>query len=396
MSNISTKFSSYVISFLMGLIIIAFVLTGFQGFSSNTGEVATVDGTPINTKEFNQAVDQQIQQFSQFSKGKSLTQKQIRDFRIRERVLDQLINQKHFLNFATKLQFDGGKEAVKGEIKDLPYFQTGGQFDVNKYKLLLSSNRVTPAEFEGQIVDQVKTQKLGQLLESMRDSQKKINSQYKLENTKSQINYALVSKNEMRQNLAVSKQDISNFVSNEKNTQLIESLYKTYEAQASIKKEKVKPLASMKSELAKEHIQRTKTKELTEFNDKLKTDLQTAFSENKFSKVRSLEKKYNFEFTRKFELPLSSLKIKSVSLKEDEVLALFNSKDTGTVHMTETDTHFVILRAAKFMDSKTPNTEETKKLLESSRRQLSGLINNSVIQLQQTGSKVTTAANLFL
>ncbi len=396
MSNISKKFSSYVISFLMGLIIIAFVLTGFQGFSSNTGEVATVDGTPINTKEFNQAVDQQIQQFSQFSKGKSLTQKQIRDFRIRERVLDQLINQKHFLNFATKLQFDGGKEAVKGEIKDLPYFQTGGQFDVNKYKLLLSSNRVTPAEFEGQIVDQVKTQKLGQLLESMRDSQKKINSQYKLENTKSQINYALVSKNEMRQNLAVSKQDISNFVSNEKNTQLIESLYKTYEAQASIKKEKVKPLASMKSELAKEHIQRTKTKELTEFNEKLKTDLQTAFSENKFSKVRSLEKKYNFEFTRKFELPLSSLKIKSVSLKEDEVLALFNSKDTGTVHMTETDTHFVILRAAKFMDSKTPNTEETKKLLESSRRQLSGLINNSVIQLQQTGSKVTTAANLFL
>ena len=90
------------------------------------------------------------------------------------------------------------------------------------------------------------------------------------------------------------------------------------------------------------------------------------------------------------------MKIKSVSLKEDEVLALFNSKDTGTVHMTETDTHFVILRAAKFMDSKTPNTEETKKLLESSRRQLSGLINNSVIQLQQTGSKVTTAANLFL
>jgi cysteinyl-tRNA synthetase len=75
-------------------------------------------------------------------------------------------------------------------------------------------------DYISQIVDQVKTQKLGQLLEAMRDSKVKINSKYKLENTKSKINYALVSKNEMRQNLIISKQEVSSFVSDDKNVKL--------------------------------------------------------------------------------------------------------------------------------------------------------------------------------
>ncbi len=43
------------------------------------------------------------------------------------------------------------KLATQDEIKKMEVFQVNGQFDINRYKQILSQNRMTPVSFEAYI-----------------------------------------------------------------------------------------------------------------------------------------------------------------------------------------------------------------------------------------------------
>jgi peptidyl-prolyl cis-trans isomerase D len=80
--------------------------------------------------------------------GNPLTNQQIQQFRIQESALQNLVQKKLALSLGDKLGTEPSIEEIKNEIKELPYFKTNGQFDVEKYKLLLRQNSLTPNDFE--------------------------------------------------------------------------------------------------------------------------------------------------------------------------------------------------------------------------------------------------------
>jgi len=394
MNNLNSKFSSFVVSLILGIIMIAFIFTGFQGFGNGVNGVASVDGNSISTTEYTNKLRQEVDRFSQFNQGKSLTEKQIEQFGIKDRVLEGLINQKIFVNYANKLHFGAGKDAVKAEISKIPYFKTNDKFDVNKYKLVLSANKLTPVTFEEQIIDQVKSQKLAALLEVIKPSKAEVLNELKLAHTKAKLNYALINKQEMLKNIEISSTDINNFLKDAKNKPLLDSLYKTYEAGASAKKEKVNSYEVQKFDLAKNHLQRTKISELSDFNKNLQKDISKLFESNKTNQLNKLSKNYGFEYKANADLALTDMKIGNVSLEEAKIFELFKNKTTGDVFTQETPTHLLVYKMTNYSSrnefSETELKDETVKLGQS----LTYYLNDELMKNQRNNAKITRVSNL--
>ena len=97
MNKFSSKISYIIVTFFMGAIIVSFALTGFQGFSSSADAVATVDGTSITISEYNQMLNSQIQRYSQYFGGKTLTAQQIKQIRDKKKNIHKV--EKYLINY---------------------------------------------------------------------------------------------------------------------------------------------------------------------------------------------------------------------------------------------------------------------------------------------------------
>ena len=397
MKNFSSKVSSLGVSLIMGAIIIAFVLTGFQGFGTNAGQVANVDGTPITSKEFNQMLNMQIDRYTQMMGGKSLTSQQIKMFRLRESTLSNLINQKHLLNFASDLEFDAGKMHVKDEIKNYKFFETNGKFDISKYKNLLRANNISPATFEEDIVNQVKNNKLRELLESTQDSQTLVKQLLRIKNLKGKAYAISFDKESMTKNISISSGEVKKFANDKKNENLLNALYKTFESQQKAKKaKKVPTFAQKKIDLAKEHLQKTKRAELKKFNEDLISSIEKALANNSVSKLKSLKKRYGINFEEKYELSPFNNKFQSVTFNEDEVFELFKSKSTEKILKEDNPTSvgFVKMTSFEKFDPASIKEKEIEEEVKLSNQRNMRLLETEIIKYKEKNSKVVTNLQL--
>jgi hypothetical protein len=406
MKKKSNKVSYFAISLIMGAIIVSFLFTGFTGFGSNAGEAASVDGTPITTTEYNQALQFNLNRYSQMFGGKSLTNKQIKDFRIRETTLDTLIGQKHILNFADALNFDAGKKSIKSEIMNYEYFQTGGKFDVTKYKSLLQANRLSPTKFEEDVINQVKSNKLQNLISSIQDSSSATKSIMKLRNFKMNTTVLVVDKESLTEFLPVSTKTVTAFVNDKSKDAILKSLYKTYESETNIQNEmatkdkktkvkKIEAFAKIKSKLAKKHIQKTMREELTAFTEDLKKKLQTAFEKNDTRQIKSLSKRYELNLNAKYDMDLFNLRFENVDFNEDEILAIAKSAETKQVVSLDTPSTIAFLKANSFNKATFVEKAVTVEI-KASRNRNAQVIRNAIIDFKSKTTKVTRSPSLFL
>jgi hypothetical protein len=391
MKNFKSKIAGICISLFLGAIIMSFVLTGFSGFSLNGNKVASVGDTNITRQEYSRALSSQLNQFTQARQGKSLSEKEIRTFGIRERVLDQLINQKLLLNYATELGFDAGKKSIKDSMQQIyPFFFNNGKFDVNKYKTALRNNRLSPSDFEKDLISQSKVITLNKLFAGNVISNKFAEEMFKLKNEKAKVLAVSFDKEAMTQNLKISGSEVNTFIADKKNEATLSSLFKSYELENA---KKAKKFDSVKKELAVKHLQRTKRKELKAFNDKLQSDLSTMLSKNQIGKIKALVKKYGIKFSNKKEMSLINTNVEGMSFNQDKVTPIFNSKDTKAVITEDTATKVSLLRAVSFSFKK-PTKEEIKKEIEFDQYKRSGIMSNDIVKFQKLKSKIVKAALL--
>jgi peptidyl-prolyl cis-trans isomerase D len=396
MKNLSNKISYLALSLVMGAIIISFLFTGFQGFGSNAGEVASVDGTPITAREYNQALESSKERYAKMFGGKGLTSQQIKMFKIRETTLQGLVSQKHLLNFSTDLKFDAGKADIKEEIKNFDFFKTGGKFDVTKYKSLLQANNLSPAKFEEDIVNQVKNQKLRMLIASNQDSKSLSKEMLKIKNTKIETIAVLFDKEAMTANLKLSNSEVSKFVSDKKNNDLLQGLYKAYESEQKAQKvKKIKAFNSVKTQIATKHLQKTKRVQLTEFNTKLKAEITRAMEDSNISKLNSLKKKFNITFEKKFEMTLFNTKFQSATFTEEDVFGIFKAQDTKKVLTVDSPTTVAMIKATKFIKGEVLDKDLEGEIQFSGQRN-ARMIESAIIDYKGATSKVVTSASIFL
>lgn len=229
MNKFSSKVSWIIITFFIGAIIISFTLTGFQGLTSASNSVATVDGTSIGVEEYRRILDMKVARYSQMFGGKSLTSQQIKQFGIREQALRELVTQKLVMNFAVDMGLDVGQKEVKEVIKNLPYFKTGDKFDVNKYKQLLAANRMSPSKFEQSTEEELLLGRVQSLLGSLEVSKEYVKDLQRFKANTVVVNEVQFDKESLTQYLTIPDSEIKAFANDEKNENTLKSLYASLE-----------------------------------------------------------------------------------------------------------------------------------------------------------------------
>jgi peptidyl-prolyl cis-trans isomerase D len=226
-----SKVSFIIISFFLGAIIVSFALTGFNGVTTSGDSVGAVDGNPIKIDEYSRALNQNIQRFSSFFGGKPLTAEQIRSFRVKESTLNSLVEQKLVQNLADKMEINVSELEIKDAIKAEEYFLTNNVFDVNKYKGLLSANRLSPAIYEKMTKDRLQLEKVYNIFSNLGVSKKYVSEILKLKSNSAKIHAVQIERESLSKFVPVEMKAINEFVKDEKNMPVLEALYKSMSAE---------------------------------------------------------------------------------------------------------------------------------------------------------------------
>lgn len=231
MKNLFTgTFAKFLLGTIFGIIILSFALTGFQranrgGGNSHGDSVADVDGTPITVREYQTALNRQLEFFSQMSGGQQLTSQQIEQFGIKQSVLANLVNQKLMVNLVSKIGLNPSKTELAAYIQDLPYFKTNNVFNVDMYRNLLSQNSYTPAQFENVIGDEIKTRSAQKIFSTQLVSKNFLTDVNKLKNSILNAHAVKVTKRLLVKYVDVAKTEVEKFAMDPANKEKLEQAY---------------------------------------------------------------------------------------------------------------------------------------------------------------------------
>jgi parvulin-like peptidyl-prolyl isomerase len=156
------KIGGWIITGVIGLIALVFALEGVFGPKSTRGlhegaVAGTVNGEPITIGDYNKALERKLE-FLKGMMGGKVTDEQIKMFRVREGVFQELTQQKLMAQAALSSGRQPSDEAVRQEISGLPYFLKDGKFDPAQYRATLQANNYTTALFEKMIREQLAVQ----------------------------------------------------------------------------------------------------------------------------------------------------------------------------------------------------------------------------------------------
>ncbi len=144
--------------FLAGLVIVIicvpFALVGIEQYFNPNLEsyVARVGEVEISETEYQREFSRYRQSMSR-RMGDSLDPSFFDQLIIKRQFLDQLIQRSALQQTLVASGFAVPDEAVRREIANIEAFQVAGSFDTSQYQLFLSSQGLTPLEFQAQVRD---------------------------------------------------------------------------------------------------------------------------------------------------------------------------------------------------------------------------------------------------
>ncbi len=141
--------SSWILKGILILVALTFILWGGYSLVREKREtyVAKVNDTTIEGKEYATAYQKTIQQYRD-ALGPAFSEKMIEELRLKDRILENLINQALVQQEGRKLGLDVSDEELRAAIESVPSFQVDGQFDPRLYQRYVQSNRMSADEFE--------------------------------------------------------------------------------------------------------------------------------------------------------------------------------------------------------------------------------------------------------
>ena len=211
---------SWIISILLGLIIIVFI--AFYGGSKyrDTGgqDVAEVNGELITQREFELEYERAVDRYRELLKG-SLTPEMLKSLNLKRTLLDDLIQKRLLLQEAQAMGLTVTDDELASFLSLAPEFQVAGRFNKERYIQLLRANRLTPADFEEQQRQQLTIQRLyGLILDSVQVPQAEVRERYRVEQEKINLNYVRLPLSQFLPDVKLSEEEIKQFYDHNKET----------------------------------------------------------------------------------------------------------------------------------------------------------------------------------
>ncbi len=151
---------SWMMLFILVLILPSFVFFGIQGYNSfmnKEGALATIDGAPVTQQEFDAALRDRAERLRQ-SIGANFDPKLLETPEARAAVLDQLVLDRALTNEATKSNVAVTVDRLREFIANVPAFQQDGKFSYERYKAFLASRGQSEASFEQSLRNDLRKQ----------------------------------------------------------------------------------------------------------------------------------------------------------------------------------------------------------------------------------------------
>jgi len=142
------QISKFFAGILLVLLIIGLAGFGAQNFGGRAQSVGTVGDTEIDINRYARALSNELRNLQQRT-GQPITLAQAQQFGVDRTVLQQLIGAAALENETKQLGLSIGDIDLQRQLLATPSFQDStGAFDRNTYEFTLSSNGLTPNEYE--------------------------------------------------------------------------------------------------------------------------------------------------------------------------------------------------------------------------------------------------------
>lgn len=161
LESIRSGAQSFGVKVAFGLIILVFVFWGVGNYNDRdyTNVVAVVNGEPIVAMQFEKAYHDTEEYLLRNNPG--LTREQLTKEHLGRQVLRDLIQQMLLAQEAKRAGVEVSPQEMRLAVSQMKAFQDEqGKFDPEAYKRVLAAQRVTPAQFEKDIADQLLRDKM--------------------------------------------------------------------------------------------------------------------------------------------------------------------------------------------------------------------------------------------
>jgi peptidyl-prolyl cis-trans isomerase D len=146
---------SWMIKIILFAIVVVFVFWGVGSMRSRrANRVADVNGETITQEAYQHAYYRLLDYYRRIY-GDQYNDALLKMLHPEEAVLNQLVDTALMMQEAKKLGIDISKEELAAAIQQIPVFQNNGNFDYQRYNLLLSQNKISPEQFESDQKNQI-------------------------------------------------------------------------------------------------------------------------------------------------------------------------------------------------------------------------------------------------
>ncbi len=161
LQELRAKTHGLVAKIILGLIVIAFSFFGIESYfvAQTDNFVAKIGDREISQQDFRSRFDEFRQQQLQ-SAGGAIDARFFEQPAIKQRILDQLIDEQVLLVANEKLGIAIPAERLRSEILKIPAFQRDGNFDPALYRARLSSQGLTPKAFDERVAKELATREI--------------------------------------------------------------------------------------------------------------------------------------------------------------------------------------------------------------------------------------------
>ncbi|MDO5483361.1 MAG: SurA N-terminal domain-containing protein [Desulfovibrionaceae bacterium] len=163
LDSIRSNAQSFGVKLAFGLIILVFVFWGVGSFTdtSSGSLVARVNGEPISARQFEQAYHNAEESLLRGNPGLTREMLNAQKSELGRQVLQSLVQQSLIRQEAARLGFAVTPLELRKAVEQIPAFQNAqGKFDAQAYVRVLEAQRMSPAQFEKEVSDQLLREKL--------------------------------------------------------------------------------------------------------------------------------------------------------------------------------------------------------------------------------------------
>ncbi|MPZ76679.1 MAG: hypothetical protein GEU77_09140 [Deltaproteobacteria bacterium] len=207
------KKRSWIITILLGLIIIVFVAFygGSQQPMGSAANLAEVNGETISQRDFMVQYQRALERYREMFKV-SLTPELVKTLNIKGTLLEELIEARLMLQEARRLGLTATDDELMNFIGRTPEFHVNGRFNKERYLQLLRANQMTPAQFEEDQRKQLAIQRLlGILLDNVHVTEAEVRDRYRFEQEKINLQFVRLSANDYLSEVKITEDDIKQF-----------------------------------------------------------------------------------------------------------------------------------------------------------------------------------------